>query len=206
MRHDRLTRRVLLAGATVACLFPWRAMSAAGAWDLDALMRLLATRRNGAARFVEQRFVQTFDAPFSASGTLAFSAPDRLERRTLEPRAETMIAEGNQLTLTRAGRTRSLALDASPETLAIIEALRGTLTGNAPALSRHFQTTVSGNAGAWALELMPIQASLRGSLRSVHISGREAEVHTVEMTMSNGDRSVTTIEPIAASAAASSPR
>ncbi len=199
-------RRLLVATLLPLCAALARAQSTAqNGLDLAGLMALLARQHSGEASFVEQRFVHTLDAPLRSSGTLAFTAPDRLARRTLEPRAEAMLVEGDNLTLTRSGRTRSMQLDTMPEMLAIVEALRGTLTGNAQTLQRHFRTAVSGTADAWTLELTPLEAALASRLRSARLSGVRGEVHSVEMEMGSGDRSVTTITPMRAAPAGTVP-
>lgn len=173
----------------------------ARAFELPALMTLLAQRGSGEARFSEQRFVQGFDAPLEASGTLSFSAPDRFVRRTLQPRAETLAVDGNVLTLSRGGRSRQLALDATPELQPLVEALRGTLSGNAAALARHFRSTLAGSAEQWTLELVPLQSRVGESLRRLRIAGRRGDLTRVEMEFAGGDRSVMTIAPLAAGAA-----
>jgi outer membrane lipoprotein-sorting protein len=179
--------------------------SAAAAFDLAALMSLLATPREGTVAFTEQRFVKTLDAPLHASGTLSFAAPDRLERRQTEPGTETMQVDGNRVTLTRGGRSKTLMLDASPDMLGVIEALRGTLTGNGALLSKHFRTTVSGDAAQWSLELVPLQPELKRSLAGARLWGRHEQLLGVEMTLADGDRSVTTITPPASAPTATRP-
>jgi hypothetical protein len=47
-----------------------------------------------------------FSVAAVASGTLSFSAPDRFARHTLEPRAESMVVEGNTVSIRRGGRRR----------------------------------------------------------------------------------------------------
>jgi len=113
--------------------------SPAWAFALSDLMGLLAQQRSGEARFTEQRYVATLDAPLKSSGVLSFQAPDRFTRQTLLPKAESMAVEGNTLTLSRGGRSRRLALDAAPEAVAMVEAIRGTLTGNGQSLQRYFR-------------------------------------------------------------------
>jgi outer membrane lipoprotein-sorting protein len=192
----RIASRSLFAAGFAAMLVAMPAIAAAAAaFDLAALMSLLATPREGTVAFTEQRFVQTLDAPLRASGTLSFAAPDRLERRQTEPSTETMQVEGNRVTLMRGGRSKTLMLDASPEMLGVIEALRGTLTGNGALLSRHFRTTVSGDAAQWSLDLVPLQPELRRSLAGARLWGRRDHLLGVEMTLADGDRSVTTIAP-----------
>ncbi|WP_395700055.1 outer membrane lipoprotein carrier protein LolA [Aquabacterium sp.] len=184
--------------AVVLALMAGSGLAAAAPLQLDELMTLLAQVRSGEARFTEQRIVKGLDAPLLSSGTLSFAAPDRFARRTLEPRPESMVVEGPIVTLTKGGRSRSLVLDASPETEAIVEAVRGTLTGNAQTLKAHFKVAVSGSTDQWALELQPIEPRLQVMLASVRIAGRRAEVRTVEMRMADGDRSVMSIEPLSA--------
>ena len=171
----------------------------AAAFDLTALMALLGQQRSGEAEFSEQRFVKGLDEPLTASGTLSFAAPDRFTRNTLKPRAETMAVLGNTVTLTRGGRSRSFSLDAAPEMAGIVEAIRGTLTGNAQTVRRYFKPELSGSAEQWSLALTPLDARLGGPVRVIHIGGRRADVNSIEMQLTDGDRSLMTIEPARAS-------
>jgi len=166
------------------------------AFDLPELMALLARRTSGQATFTEQRFVKGFDEPLLSSGTLSFSAPDRFARRTLQPRPESMVVEGNSVTLSRGNRSRTLALDAAPEAVVAVEAVRGTLTGNAPVLQRHFRTQLSGDLQRWTLDLQPLDARAAGPLRSVRIIGQRDDVRVVETQLLDGDRTVMTIDPV----------
>ncbi len=201
--HAAAGRRAVLAAALALGVAP-RAFAAAGApaFDLAALMARLAAQRHGAARFTEQRFVQGIDAPLLSSGLLGHAAPDRLVRRTLVPRAESFAVEGNTLTLTRGGRSRSVALDSVPELVAVVEALRGTLAGDAAVLQRHFRSAVAGSADAWTLELTPLDAQLAAQVRLVRIAGSGGDLRSVEMRYTGGDRSLTLVEPLRGDAAA----
>jgi outer membrane lipoprotein-sorting protein len=169
--------------------------SSAWAFDLPELMGLLAKQKSGEARFTEQRFVRGLEGPLDASGTLSFQAPDRLTRRTLTPRPETMAVDGNTLTLSRGGRTRTLTLDSMPELLGMVEAMRGTLSGNTQSLARYFRTSVSGTPDKWTLDLVPIDEKLAAQVRTLRLSGRAGEVLGIEMEFIGGDRSVMSITP-----------
>jgi outer membrane lipoprotein-sorting protein len=195
--HRRLRMLATFLGVALGALLALPAH----ALDVPELMALLAQKRSGEARFTEQREVKGLDAPLASSGTLSFAAPDRFTRKTLAPRPETMAVEGNIVTLTRNGRSRSLALDASPEMEAIVEAVRGTLTGNANSLQQHFKLAVAGTPDQWTLELKPATPRLAVMLDSVRIAGKRGELRTVEMRLADGDRSVMQIEPVAAGAA-----
>lgn len=197
MKRRALTRLFAALALGVAIVPAW-------AFDLPELMALLGRQRSGEARFTEQRFVSGFDAPLASSGTLSFTAPDRFTRRTLEPRAETMEVDGNTLTLSRGGRSRSFALDAAPEMAALVESVRGTLSGNGELLQRYFRTALAGNAQAWTLNLEPRDAQLAGQVRSVSIAGQGGELSSIEMRLADGDRSVMTIMPVRTAAPAAS--
>jgi hypothetical protein len=176
--------------------------SAAAPFDLDALMTLLGRVRSGEATFVETRRIEMLDRTLVSSGRLSFKAPDVFVRETLKPRHEKLAVDGNTLTLSLGARSRTMQLDASPEAAVIVEAIRGTLTGNRAALERLFETRVSGDAREWSLELVPRDLRLRGQVASVRVSGRETMVQEVRVLLADGDHSVMTIEPVAASRAA----
>ncbi len=188
MLPDQRLHVVLLA----LCL-TWPAPALA--LDLGTVTSQLALRKSGEARFTEQRFVSGLDAPLNASGTLSFAAPDRFARVTTEPRAESMEVQGNTLILKRGGRTRQMTLDALPEVTALIEAVRGTLTGNAQSLERHFKIRVQGNPAHWTLTMVPRDERLATQVRELKITGMAGDLRVVELWLAGGDRSVMSIDP-----------
>jgi outer membrane lipoprotein-sorting protein len=192
-----LLRPMLLALAVAVC----GAAHAAG-FDLQALTQQLAQVRSGQAQFVEDRRIEQLDRTIRSSGRLSFSAPDTFVRETLKPRYERMAVVGNQLTLSRGDRTQTALLDSVPEAAVIVEAIRGTLTGNRETLERYFDTAVQGSAEQWELDLVPREPRLRGQVAQLQITGRRAQVREVRMTLPNGDSSVMRIEPLAAEAPA----
>lgn len=167
-------------------------------FDLPAVMALLAQRKSGQARFTEERVVTGFDSPLRSSGLLSFQAPDRFTRQTLEPRAETMEVAGNQLVLQRGGRTRTMALDAVPELAALADALRGTLSGDATLLRRHFRIELTGTAAKWVIALAPLDTRLADQVSGIEIVGQNGDLRSVELRLRGGDRSLMLIEPLKA--------
>ena len=204
----RADRRSAIAGRLVAlalaCAFVLASppSAVAAAFDLEALTALLAKVRSGEATFVETRRIEMLDRTLTSSGRLTFKAPDVFVRETLRPRHEKLAVEGNTLTMSIGERSRTLQLDASPEAAVIVEAIRGTLTGNRVALERLFETRVGGDASAWTLELVPRDLRLRGQVASVRLAGRESAVREVRVLLADGDHSVMTIDPIATPRAA----
>ena len=121
-------------------------------------------------------------------------------RETLKPRHEKMAVVGNQLTMSRGSRSQTALLDSVPEAVVIVEAIRGTLTGNRETLERYFDTSVQGSAEQWQLELVPREPRLRGQVAHLRLSGRLGQVREVRMTLADGDTSVMRIEPVSADA------
>jgi hypothetical protein len=187
-----LERRALLAATLGAAFVP----TLAAGFDLPALMALLAARKSGEARFTEERDVAGFDSPMRSSGTLSFVAPDRFTKTTLEPRAESMEVDGNQVVLRRGGRTRQVGVDSIPELGALVDAVRGTLSGDSKTLERQFRVELGGDAARWLLALTPKDARLAKQLRSIEIAGQNGDLRSVELRMTGGDRSLMLIEPI----------
>jgi hypothetical protein len=195
-------RGALACGAALAGLL---ASAGAQALDLPELMRLLAHRPGEQVRFTEQRFVKGLDEPLVSSGLLEFQPPDRFSRHTLQPRDESVRVEGNTVTFSRGGRSRSMPLDAAPEAVVAIEAVRGTLTGDAAVLQKWFRVDVAGEPGQWTMELVPQDAKAAGALAAVRVAGRRAAIDTIDTRLVDGSRTVMTITPVPAPAAAVSP-
>ena len=62
-------------------------------------MQELGQVKTAKGRFVERKYLAILTAPLESSGTLIYIAPDRLEKHTLAPRAESLVLEHDQLTL-----------------------------------------------------------------------------------------------------------
>jgi outer membrane lipoprotein-sorting protein len=189
--------RRLLGGLALASL--WAVSTAAAAFELPQLMSLLASVPAGEATFVEKRQVREFDQVLESSGRLSFTAPHVFVRETLKPRPEKLAVNGNTLVMSRGSRSRTVQLDAVPEAQVMVEAIRGTLTGNREVLERHFTVQLSGNASRWSLVLAPKDRRLRDQVSSIQVNGRESALDEVLLELPGGDRSVMSITSVPAS-------
>lgn len=188
----RPDRRALLAATLALVVAPLHAQ----ALDLKSLMQRMAQRPAGEARFTEERIVSGIDTPLTASGLLSFSAPDRFARHTLHPVKESMEVQGRTLLLRRAGRTRQMEMDALPEVGALLEAMRGTLTGDAALLQKHFRTELTGSDAQWILRLEPLDARLARQVVQIEVVGQAADVRSIALQLAGGDRSLMLLEPV----------
>ncbi len=171
--------------------------SHAAAWDLDQLMRNLAQTRAGHASFVETKSIAILDQPIVSSGELFYTAPDKLEKRTLKPKAENMLVEGDNLRIERGRQKYHLQLADYPELAAFIDSIRGTLAGDRKALERSYQLNLEGTAANWTLQLVPNTARMQQVVSRIRITGVRDEVRSIDITQADGDSSQMRIEKLA---------
>ncbi|BEV73824.1 hypothetical protein THUN1379_33060 [Paludibacterium sp. THUN1379] len=163
-------------------------------WGMPDLMQMLGQKKSGTATFVEKKTLAVLDQPLESSGELSFTAPDRLEKRTLKPKAEAVILQGDKLMLERSdGRRITVSLSDRPEVAAFVESIRATLAGDRNALERYFNVNLTGRAEQWQLTLVPLQARMLKLISQVRISGARAQVRTISFLQADGDRSDMTI-------------
>ena len=179
------------------CL-PVQAADQPSEWNIEQLMQLLSKTQSARASFVETKSISMLDAPVESSGELFYKAPDHFEKRTLKPKPESMVLEGNTLVLERGKKKRSLQLQNYPEIAAFIESIRGTLAGDRQALERTYQLDLQGSRQQWELLLKPIDSKMQKIVEHIRISGVENVLRTIEITQADGDSSLMTIEQIEA--------
>lgn len=188
--------RVSIISKTLAGLFVVLSAGSLHAADfsLTDLMQQLGQKKSGTATFVEKKYIAMLKQPLESSGELAFTAPDRLEKRTLKPKAEAVLLEGNKLTLERSdGRKMSVNLSDRPEVSAFVESIRATLSGDRSALERFYTPSLSGGSDEWQLKLTPLQTRMQKVISQIRIAGSRAQVKTIEFLQADGDRSEMTI-------------
>jgi len=163
--------------------------------DLDKLMGLLAQRQHGHVTFVEEHFLAVLDRPVESSGELLYDAPDHLEKRTLEPKPETVVLEHGVITGHRGRHTYVLNLSDYPQIVPLIDSIRATLAGDRASLERIFKVTFDGKLDHWTLLLLPSDTSVAKSVKQIRIEGIQDALHSVEIQQADGDRSLLTIGP-----------
>jgi outer membrane lipoprotein-sorting protein len=185
----RTLRRLLVLALFTASL----AHAADAPWDIERLMQALARVQVGRADFVETKTIAMLDKPVVSSGQLFYVAPDKLEKRTLKPRPESMIIEGNTLVIERGRQNITMQVDSAPELAGFVNSIRGTLAGDRRALERSFALSLEGPPQRWLLTLKPLDQRMAAAVASIRIAGVQDDVRSVEILQADGDRSVMTI-------------
>jgi len=165
------------------------------AWNVARLMQELAKVKTSKGRFVERRYVGILTTPLESSGTLLYVAPARLEKRTLSPRVESVLLEGEQLTLEsgQPKRRRSIRLEDYPAVGVFVESIRSTLAGYQAALKRLFEIALEGDERRWRMVLRPTDRNMQELLSEIRIGGSRGTIDSIEFLEPNGDRSTMTI-------------
>ncbi|MDN0073743.1 outer-membrane lipoprotein carrier protein LolA [Crenobacter sp. SG2303] len=183
-----MTRRFL---ALLLCALPL--MASAADFDLDRLLGQLAQTRSAHATFTEKQYLTLLDKPLESSGELAYEAPGHLEKRTLQPKVESLVLDGGTLTVERGGKRHVLKLQDYPEIAAFIDSIRATMAGDRRALEAAYRTELDGRYERWTLQLTPTAPKMLAKVSRVKISGVRADLRQIEIVQADGDRSVMSI-------------
>jgi hypothetical protein len=179
------------AAALVLALAAVAARPAGAAWGLEQLMRELSQREHARAGFVETRYLRLLSQPLTRRGTLVYSPPDRLEKRTVAPIEEVLIVDGDRVSIEIAARgiRRSLSLQQQPALWGFVESLRATLRGDLEALRRFYSVGLDGDSGKWRMSLTPIEPRMAALIREIRIGGGDGAVRSLDIVDARGDRS-----------------
>lgn len=193
VRIPRLPLLRLLAASTALVT-----MACMGGQDLQLpdLMRLLAVQKSARATFVERKYIALLDKPVGSSGELSFTAPDRLEKRTLLPRPESLVLEGDRLTIDANGRKMAIGLQSHPEAAAFVESIRGTLAGDLGSLEKFYSLQLSGRPEHWILQLVPRQPEMLRIVSRIRFEGSQSAVTLIVFEQADGDRSEMQVTPV----------
>jgi outer membrane lipoprotein-sorting protein len=187
-----VTKSFLLGAAGVTLM----ALPVQAAWDVDTLMKSLAKHQGGRARFVETKSIALLDKPVVSSGELLYQPPARLEKRTLKPKPELMVLDGDRLLLERGKHKFNVRLSEQPEALAFVDSLRGTLSGDKATLEKSYRLRLDGTEQRWTLDLLPKDTRIAAFVLRITFGGTKNKVEWIRYLQADGDSSEMTIEPV----------
>ena len=163
---------------------------------IDELMQKLAQVTESDASFTEDKILAMLTIPLHSTGRLRYRRPSHLEKITQEPQPESLVVDGNRLTLTEANQApRVIELDSEPAIRALVDAIRGTLSGDLAALRRSYNVVVAGNESDWRLTLTPTNPRVARLVTRTMIAGAGTALHLVQTVQANGDEMRMTISP-----------
>lgn len=189
---------ILPAGRAGAEPGPWGLRSEAprtapDVW-LNELMARLAGISERRVTFRQQKRLASLSQPLTSQGQLYYRRPAHLEQTTTAPLAETVVIDGDRLTITLGDEApRVLSVASHPEIAAMVEAVRGLLAGDLGRLRRHYHVQAEGGIAAWRLRLTPVDANTAG-LGEVSIEGQDTDLHMLRIVQTNGDEQVMFIQ------------
>ena len=183
-------------GLTATPCFAEEPEKSAAAWTVNELMHGLAQVKESKAKFVERKYLSILKTPLEYSGTLAYNAPNHLEKQTLLPKPESMVLDQDILIVqSGAGnRKRTLSLQDYPVIWAFVESFRATLAGDIATLSRFYSVTLEGHPKQWLLILRPLDPKMKSLISEIRISGSLDQISTIETREMGGDYSVMSIQ------------
>jgi hypothetical protein len=193
MSARRAPAAALLAAAVAS--IGLAALAADNNADFDQLLQLLAQSRHREADYTEKKYLSVLSHPLESSGELIYDAPDHLEQRSLQPRAQTLVLDHGSVTMQSGKHRRQVRLEDYPQIAPLIDSMRALLAGDRAALEQVFALQFTGTLEHWQLRLTPRDAPLAASLKQIDMQGGRDVVHEVQVLQSDGDRSVMSITP-----------
>ncbi len=151
------------------------------------VMAALAAVRESRATFVEEKDLPELERPLASRGMLIWQAPQRLEKRTIEPFEERLLVDGDRLLLETRDQHQELSLDTAPEIRPLVEAIRATLAGDAATLRRYYDIAFSGDLTRWRLVLTPLSTRVLAAVQRIAIEGEGGTVLVVERQGRDGN-------------------
>ena len=167
----------------------------AAGWNVEQLMQSMAAVKSAKGKFVERKQMAILNVPLETTGTLAYTAPGRLEKHTLQPKPESLILDQDRLLIESRDKKfrRTLNLQEYPLVWALVEGIRSTLAGDLRTLSRFYRLSLEGSESGWRLVLTPVEPKVRELLSEIRISGSANRITTVDVYEAGGDRSTMTV-------------
>jgi hypothetical protein len=163
---------------------------------LDTLMARLAVVPNRRATFTEERHFAALTTALHSEGWLLYQRPSFLQKMTTGPVVENLTVQDDTLRDTPANQgERIISLSSQPVIEALVDAVRGPLSGDLPMLRKHYQVTASGTLDSWHLALLPTEEPVRKMVHDVAIDGAGTEIRVIRTTQANGDTQTMTIAP-----------
>jgi hypothetical protein len=173
--------------AALAVFLSLAATTAAYALELDEVLEQARVVPPDRVPFRELRYNALLKEPMELSGYLEYAKPGQLRKVVLSPFQESMLVDGDQVEISRDGRTRRLSLKNRKPILLMLQSIESLLAGNGEALERYFQLKLSGTPENWCLQLTPSSERLARQLNGLTVRGGLDRIDDLRFEMQNGE-------------------
>ena len=159
-------------------------------------MHRLAAIPESHVAFTEVKTLSALTEPVRSQGRLVYRRPGHLEKITTGPVPESLMVDDDRLSMISDDQPpRLIELDSEPALRALVDAVRGTLSGDLATLRRSYDVAMQGTLSGWQLILTPRGQPLTKLLRQITVEGAGSDLHALRVIQANGDQSLMTIRP-----------
>ena len=168
--------------------------SAAGAADLEELMRGMAESRGVVADFREVKEIAVLTEPLETRGRLYFVPPDRMLRESHAPVESRLVVDGDRVRMEQPGRV--LDLSESAMARGFVENFVVLWSGDLEALRERYRVGFDADASGWELTLTPRDATLGRVIETISLRGSSETLREIETREVDGDRTLMILETV----------
>ena len=136
-------------------------------------MARLAQAPERRAHFTEDKRLAALTTPLRSEGQLAYRKPDHLEKVTTAPRYESLVVDGDRLTVSDGpdATPRVFDVGAHPELGVLIATIRGAVSGDLALLRRFYEISGTGTPAGWSITLQPRDPAVAALVKRVTLVG-----------------------------------
>ena len=167
---------------------------AAGAADLEQLMRGMADSRGVVADFREVKHIALLTEPIETRGRLYFVPPDRMLRESHAPVKSRLVVDGDRVRMEQPGRVMDLSESAMAR--GFVENFVVLWSGDLEALRERYQVRFGANASGWEMTLQPRDPTLRRVIETISLRGSSETLQEIETREVDGDRTLMILETV----------
>ena len=139
------------------------------------------------ASFTEEKSLAIMSEVLVSRGRFEYDAPDRFVWETLEPVRSRLTVEGDDASLVRGGRERSVDLSMQPLAARFVTLTQRLAVGDLDALRASFEIEIRGDSREWVLHLTPLATADLGDLEHVQMRGENDVLRSLHLRFGGGD-------------------
>lgn len=165
---------------------------AADAVSIDSLLTSFRQMPGLEARFREEKTIALLAKPLVSEGSIFYSPPGLLVRRTVSPAPSTVLVDGSTLAFWDGHSTERIDLDTNPVVRLYVDSFVRLLAGDRAALEKSWRISLDRPGGrGWAITLVPTAAPIAAAIREMRIVGQGTVLESMSLMETSGDQTWT---------------